>query len=714
MTDRLFSPEWHRVAELTPRLRPHAEIHRHVYRGQPWYVLDDPAAGRLHRFTPAANLIIGLMDGKRTVAALWNTACERLGDDAPTQDQVIELLTRLHRADLLQSQARPDAEEAGRRHERGARARVAQRMKNPLALRIPLLDPDRLLDRMRPLARLLFNRVAGAAWLALVLAGLAVAGGNAGELATHAATRAFTGHNLLLLLLVFPCVKLLHELGHGLAVKRWEGPVREAGVMLLVLAPLPYVDASGSAAFSDKWRRITVAAAGIAVELALAAVAAFVWAGAAPGLVRDVAFDVMLIGGVSTLLFNGNPLLRFDGYYILADLLEIPNLAQRARRYLGYLVLRHLFRARSAQSPVTAPGEAVWFVAYGIAAALYRILIAVTIIAFVAGRFFILGIVLAAIAAVQMLLAPLLKQIHFLARSPLLAGRRAWALALTGTGVVAAAALLALAPAPLVTRAEGVVWLPEDAQVRAGAQGFVRATHARPGDRVRRGQVLFELEDPLREAQRKVLEARLAELQVERAVNAFHDRVKAGIIDDQIREVRAELERESELAGRLVVRSPADGHLVWPGGEDPVGRYVRQGDELAVVLDREGLSVRAVVEQPDIALVRERLESVQVRFADRVDRTLAARLVREVPAAHYMLPSRVLGTDGGGRIPVEPSDARGLKVTRKVFQVELELPGAPLADVGQRVHVRFGHGAEPLAWQWGRRLEQVFLRGLGV
>lgn len=713
--ERPFSAQWYRVADLRPRLRPHALIHRHVYRGQVWFVLQDRMSSRLHRFTPAANVIIGLMDGERTVRVIWEAAGDALGDQAPTQDEVIDVLTRLHQADLLQTEARPDARETGARQAKGRRLLLGQRLGNPMALRIPLMDPEPLLQRMLPAARWLFSVPMAVAWLLLVLVGLAVAAGNAAELATHATQQAFTASNVALLAVVFPLVKLLHELGHALAVKRWGGQVHEVGIMLLVLAPVPYVDASGAAAFSEKHRRIAVSAAGIAVEMALAALAVLVWREAAPGMLRDVAFDIMLIGGVSTVLFNGNPLLRFDGYYVLADLIEIPNLAQRSRRYLGYLILRHGFGAARARSPVTAPGEAPWFLLYGVTSGVYRLLVAIAIIAFVASQFFIVGIILALLAATQLLVVPLLRQSAFLVGSPLLAGRRVRAIGLISGVIVLLFAALVVLPAPLATRAEGVVWLADDAGVRAAASGFVRRAAVDEGRRVRAGQLLFALEDPVRDAELEVLTARLRELQVEAAVEAFRDRVRAAIVEERIRVVRAEVEREQQRAAGLEVRSPIDGILVYPDGIDPVGRFVRQGEVLAVVVSRAGLSVRAVVEQPDIALVRERLRSVQVRFADRPERTLDARLMREVPAADFRLPSRVLGNVGGGRIPVKPGDDSGLEVSRRIFQVELALPeGMPLVDVGQRVHVRFGHGEEPLAWQWSRRLEQVFLRRFGA
>ena len=147
-------------------------------------------------------------------------------------------------------------------------------------------------------------------------------------------------------------VKSLHELGHAFATKVWGGEVHEVGLMLLVFIPVLYVDASASAAFRQKHRRIVVGAAGILVETTLAALAVIVWVYGSPGIGRAIAFNVILIGGVSTLLFNGNPLLRFDGYYIFSDLIEVPNLATRANAYLFYVIQKHLFKIDSVDSPV--------------------------------------------------------------------------------------------------------------------------------------------------------------------------------------------------------------------------------------------------------------------------------------------------------------------------------------------------------------------------
>lgn len=164
-------------------------------------------------------------------------------------------------------------------------------------------------------------------------------------------------HGYILIPLTYLAMKTVHELAHRLAVKRWGGEVHEMGIVFLLLMPIPYVDASSAWAFANKYQRILVGAADILAELVIAAFAMLIFFFVEPGVVTDFAYTAILLGTVSTVLFNGNPLLRFDAYYVLADAIEIPNLAPRASRYWGYRVQRYAFGIKDARSPVTAPGR---------------------------------------------------------------------------------------------------------------------------------------------------------------------------------------------------------------------------------------------------------------------------------------------------------------------------------------------------------------------
>lgn len=704
-----------RLMQLRVRLRPHARILRHQYRGRPWFVIEDPASGRAHRITPAARDILALLDGSRTLVEVREEALRRAGDEAPTVQELVSMVGSLYRADLVVADARPDLEELAARSEQLRRARLRQYFFNPLSLRFPLLDPDRLLSRLAGVLAPVPAAAWLAAWLAVTLAGCAIAAQNWQALSEGFTDRVFSTENLILLWFCYPAVKLLHEIGHGIVIRRLGGQVHEMGIMLLVLVPVPYVEASAAAAFPSKRARMLVGAAGVLTELFLAGAAMVLWALVEPGLVRAVCFNVAVIAGVSTLLFNGNPLMRFDGYYVFADWLEIPNLGQRSTAYLGYLVQRYAFGLRDAQAPASSPGEARWMLAYGVSSFFYRIFIAFSIVLLVASKYFFAGVLLAIWGGAVMIVRPLALGAWHVAASPGLAGRRQRAVGLTLAALGTLAALLFLVPAPQWSRAEGVVWVPEQAQVRAETGCWVREVIAVPGTRVARGAPLIHCEDPELATSVRVLEAQLAELRARDMAYFVDSRLRLEIVREEIQFTEAKLaDARRRLAG-LSLRSPAEGVFVMdPPPRDAQGRYARRGELLAYVLEDGASTVRVVVEQDDIDLVRSATRSVAVKPAGRVDETIAARIRREVPGASDRLPSAALAVTGGGLFGVDPrgmadSDAAERpKILAPVFQFDLEVPrGAALDALGMRVYVRFEHEPEPLgvqAWRAARRL----------
>ncbi|MEJ2725300.1 MAG: PqqD family peptide modification chaperone [Deltaproteobacteria bacterium] len=271
MPDSLFSPSWYRVAGLRPRLRSHVEIHRHHYRGELWYVLQDHASGRFQRFTPAAYQIIGLMDGKQTVQEIWDKVRARLAEEAPTQEEVIRLLSQLHAVDALQADVVPDTAELLKRFEKRRFGKWKQNLRSPLFMRFPLIDPERILTRFQWLARPFFSWAGFILWIVVVTWAVFQAGVHWPELTRNITDLILAPKNLVVLWLTFPFLKAFHEFGHGFAVKLKGGEVHEMGIMFLVFTPIPYVDASAASAFREKRERALVCAAGILVEVFIAA-----------------------------------------------------------------------------------------------------------------------------------------------------------------------------------------------------------------------------------------------------------------------------------------------------------------------------------------------------------------------------------------------------------------------------------------------------------
>jgi putative peptide zinc metalloprotease protein len=715
MTRSLFSQSWHSVAELKPRLLPGARIHRHVYRGEIWYVVQDQAGGRYHRFSGAAHAMIMRMDGAATVQSLWDEACRDAPEEIPTQNEVVDLLIQLHAADLLQVDIPPDAATLFERYKKRRDQTWKQWLMNPMSLKLPLLDPDRFLGRWSGRLAWLIGWKGAALWLAVVVPAAFLAAQHSTELTANLSDRVLAAKNIVLMALVFPFVKALHELGHGFATRIWGGSVHEMGIMFLVFAPMPYVEASAASAFPSKYRRAVVGAAGMLVEVFLAALALYVWLAVEPGLARALAFNVMLVAGISTLIVNGNPLLRYDAYYILSDLIEMPNLAQRGQRYLTYLWDRHVFKAREADAPAESASEKRWLVCYTIASWCYRVLITVSIILFIASEFFIFGTLLALWGAFTLLAMPIWKAARHVLQSPALHRRRTQAIRLSLALTAALVFFVCVVPMPMRTLAEGVVWLPEQALLRAGGNGVFQRWLVEPGTLVERGTSVLALEDPLLAAELAVAQAKVEEALARYRIEQFANSVKAEISRQQLEHEQRVLERTAERFARLIVRAQADGVLIVSNPQDMAGRFFKKGELLGYALDRKLLIARVVVTQDNIDLVRTKFRSVELRLAEAIADTHATSVIREVPGGVDELPTAALGASGGGSIAVDPKDSNGVKTLERVFIFDLQLPpGAMPKAFGERVHVRFNHGGEPLFAQGYRRVRQLFLSRFNV
>ena len=706
---------WYRIAGYRPKLRRHARIYRQRYRGRLTYVLQDRTSGRYHLCTPPAYYMMSLMDGSHTVEEIWDMACTAFPDQVLDKSDVTRLLAMLYGSDVLYGDVPSDVEELTSRSTRQKRRKTFLRFLNPMAIRFPLLDPDEFLAAVLPWLRFLFNPWAALVYLLVVGYALVLAGAHWGELTDDITDRVLVAKNILIMLCVYPAVKAVHELGHGFAVKYWGGEVHEIGVLFLVFMPVPYVDASAATAYPVKWQRALVGAAGILVELLLAALALFVWLSVEDGLVKACAFNVMLIGGVSTLFFNGNPLLRYDGYYVLQDILEIPNLGPRSYRYIAYLVKSRLLGLPDVQSPATSRGEARWMLFYGIASFCYRLTVITAIVLFVASRFFVIGVLLAVWAVALMVGLPIFRQLHFLLRGTALRGRRKRALVATGGMLSVAVLLFLVVPLPYNTVVQGVVWVPGDGAVHAGSQGIVEQIYMHEHEKVNNGNVLMRLSDPFLDKEVAVHQARVKELELRRLEQDVRDRVGARIVEEQLRQARADLSLAQEYQRNLRVTAATSGTLALPRAADLPGKFVQRGEILGYVANFNAPVVRVAVDQDSIKQVRNDTRAVEMRLTGRLAEVVPAKILSEVPSLSNILPSRALSTIGGGKFILDPTDPEQRRVIDSVYNLELA-PVGPwhVSKLGLRVYVKFIHGWEPIGWRLFRAVRRTFLRRLNV
>ncbi|MGH7132337.1 MAG: PqqD family peptide modification chaperone, partial [Phycisphaerales bacterium] len=598
-----FSPFWPRIRSLCPRLRPHVQITRQRYRGRRWHVAHDPTRNSFYRLNPVAYDLVSSLDGVRTVEQAWHSCLEKFGDAAPTQGEVIELVSQLFSSNLLAIDVPPETEQLLRRGTERAKRRVLQQAVGIMYFRLKLLNPEPILRALEPVVRPLLGRVGMILWAVVVFGTLAVVGSRWRDIIAGFDTYILgaTPSSFGWMMAVFIALKAWHELGHGLLCKRFGGQVPEAGVFLLVLFPAPYVDASSCWAFPNKWQRIAVASGGMIFELFAASLAAWLWMSSADGtLTKGLAYYAMVTSSVSTLMFNVNPLMRFDGYYILSDLLEVPNLAQRSQQMLQYWFQRYVYRIRSPRSPSSQPGERVILTAYGIASLAYRVLLFVTIILFILGFAFAIGMVLAIWSVAAWFILPLAKFVHWHATSSALADMR-WRAAATSIAMCAVVAFaIGVIPLPDYRRAGGVVESVSRTAVFFGTEGFVAECHARPGESVKAGAPIVTLVSPELASMRQAVMAQIDEYTVRgREALAGDDAASVQIALRQLDVLRSHLVDLDDRAGKLVVRAPHDGVIV---GADPMrllGSYVRLGQPAALIVDPGHLRITASLGQAE-------------------------------------------------------------------------------------------------------------------
>lgn len=709
-----FSQSWSRVNRLTPRLRPEVQVRRRAFRGQPWYILHNPVGAEFFRLSPVGFHFVGLLDGQRSVDDAWRLSVERHGDDAPTQNEVIGLLGQLNQSNLLRVDLSADSEPLLRRRSRKDTKKWAGQAMSLMFLRLPLFNPDSILRWLSPVFRPMLSGVGLALWAVWVALGIWTLLPHLSEFVRDAGS-VLAPANWGWLAVVFVVVKIIHESGHGLMCRRFGGQVHEAGVMLLVLMPAPYVDTTSSWGFESKWKRILVGSAGMMFELAVAAAAAVVWVYSEPAsLPRQIAHNTVIVASVATVLFNANPLMRFDGYFILSDWLEVPNLYDRANRHLQYLWQRHAFGLRSVVPVSTRSDERAILTIYGIAAMIYRVLVMVAIVGFIAGWAFTLGLFLAAWTVATWLLVPSAKFLHYLSTSAALHRQRTRAVLVSaGVGLLIFVGV-GLIPAPEHARTQGVVEAAERAELLMRADGFVDQVLAEVGQDVRKGQVLLRASNPELASRRDELEARVVELDLAMSEALASEDGSARdrrVIAAQLEATRNELREVRDQLDGLILKAPIDGRLAGQPLAPLAGQWLKRSQPVAVVMDLSSLRVTALMDQSanTVALLNE-VGRVELRPAGLVHRSLPASLQRVFDSGRSHLPHPALGPSAGGTVATDPKDQKQVTALRPQFELWLALPAQRPAGLlpGQRVYVRFTLAQRrPYLSQWIDRLHRV-------
>jgi putative peptide zinc metalloprotease protein len=698
----LRHPDWHLLSEQRFRRRAAVATSHQMFRGEAFVVLCDRVTGQNLRLSERAQVLWRMCDGRRTLGEIWEALMQRPAT-APSQRELVDWVMQLVGAGLILSDHELDPIYLSDRTNKRRGRNIEQRAASPLAIKIRLFDPSWLVRKTYPLVAPLFTRVGGWFVAALMLTALVLAWRHWDSLRQSADQAILSQAGLLSLALAYPIMKALHELCHCYALYRFGGQVREFGIMLLLFFPVPYVEASEATALPDKRARMLVGAAGILSELVIASVSLLLWLQIEPGLERALLFNFMLIGSISTLLFNGNPLLKFDAYFVLADWLEMPNLAQRSGEYLQDRFLSRVLGLRSDVSP--RPGEARILATYGVLSLAYRMLLTLTIAVLVSTWFFVFGILLAVWAVVMGMLWPLAKVTRKGTQMTRAQNRAGTVIPRLTVFLLLLGALVALLPLPFSARGEGrIVPLPA-AEIAVETSGVITPAEVADGAEVEAGAGLMHLENPAQSARREALEMNL------RFLDEALARTGLGVMERQRltreRNVAATALANAEaLEAALVVRAPLPGRVSWRGGRPPApGAFAYRGDRLGYIVNADALQIVLAFPAAYSGRIGD-ARDVQILLPDGTGVTRAIARSRVVDIGQQVPPELLVSA--GGPVPEQP-DRPGMALDTS-YIVWAAPEGDLSAWAGARIMARIDLGSASALEQIAFHLRRLFLR----
>lgn len=630
-------------ANVVLRLRDDLTFTPQSVGGEQLYVVEDRLSGKCYRVGLKEYALATALDGEKNLGQVLATLAEGRAECSLTETEGLQVCRWLLQTRLVQpvhgEQVAPAIAKAGSRWA----------MINPIFIRIPLLSPDRLLERLLPSLDWINTAAALAATAILwLIATLHVAAG--WERFVGSATNIFSLDQGVYLLLGWVLLKVLHELGHGLACKHYGGYVREAGVALLLLAPIPYVDVTSSWRLRSKWARIHIAAAGMIVEAIIAAFAALAWSYSPDGAFSQLCVNIVVMATATTLLFNANPLMRFDGYYMLTDLLELPNLYSRGQQFVSAIGRRWVLGDPNA----TLPNTTRFVRGYALASWVWRLFVCVSLICAAAALFHGAGVVIAAIAIFSWFIAPAIRLVRTLCadtdRKRLM---RVGTIAIVVTTV--GWAVLSYTPWPFPRRSPGIVEYEPLSVVRAESAGFLREILVNPGERVTVGQVLARLENPELPNQLELLELNIKASQLRCRMYRQRREMAAHQAEaEQLAAFKTQLTEKRKQVEGLSIRASSAGQIVGRTLPQLVGTYLSEGQELCRIGRESAKEIQLSVHQDDVESFQERVgQQLAIRSTSGL---VYASLTRISPRATERATHPALCASHGGPLAVRQTN----------------------------------------------------------
>lgn len=616
------------------RTRPDIQFEKVVYRGEPHWVAKEPLQLKYHHLNEQEYVVLKWLAEPLSFDELRNRFERRFSPHRVTLKELQSFVLSLREKSLVIPDAVGQGHHLLEKRKEDARKELLGKLKSFYAIKWKGFDPERILNWLYPYLGWFFSKQVVV--INALLISIAIIWGliNIEEIQARlpAFSEFFAPKNWIRLFLLTSCLKIVHEFGHGLAFKRFGGECHEIGVMILFFTPTLYCDTSDSWMLRNRWHRAAVGLAGIYVELFTFAIATAVWWLSTNDAVQMVALQIIFLCSLSTALINGNPFIKYDGYYVLSDVTEVPNLQKKAGEVIRTWCMRNLLGVKDKDYDWSVVDIRHWLAAYSIGAFAYRIFITVSISFFLGqmlGRFGLSSVALAmALMSVAGLTVMPLWSFRKQAMKPGMSLQiKRKSLLTSGFGITIGLAALLLVPLPTSMECRFGVTLASKQTIYAMEDGRLEEIHVAEGQSLGAGDLIAkfkncDLQVELLKAKRehKVTQAEYQSAKVSQRSSAT---IVANLQEKLRRKERIRSQQEERLS-HLVIRSPGSGVLLdvpsrpseselgeslqsWNGHvlqSENLGTWVQRGTPLAILGDPQKPTATLVVRQDQVELIR--------------------------------------------------------------------------------------------------------------
>ncbi len=675
-------------------------VKRIEYKGISSYVIKDPVALKYHRLQQEQYRTLELLDGVRSLDEIKSELQRIFPALHFTLPDVQHLITDLHKKGLVYSHRSGQGIEMLKQEIETKRKKRWQAVKNIMYLRLPGWDPEKTLDAIYPFFRWLYQTWAVALAVAFVVSSWILIAVNFDAFYSKLPEfhQFFAWPNLAYMYLTLSMAKIIHEFGHGLSCKHFGGECHEMGVMLLVFSPCLYCDVSDSWMLRNKWKRIAIAAAGMYIEIILSAMAIFLWWYSKPGLFNHLCLNVFFVTTVTTVIFNANPLMRFDGYYMMSDFLEIPNLRPKADRMLREKFAWYCLGIESRPDPFMPETGRFWFILYAVAAAAYRwfILFGITLFLYTVLKPYGLqsiGITMA-VFSLAGIVGNMIYNVYSIITAPRTEPLNYYKV--SATLAIFTVLIVGGLMIPITWHIEAACLLePENVKhVYVTIPGHMEELRVKPGQTVKQGQILAVLKNP--EIEDQMQQAYVENRVLEESISTYqrmNDQEQLFLAMEKLKTSQKKILELEDQERQLTLFAPIDGVVVAPPRTDrPAHDVTRQElpawhgtpldprNQKALLEERTHVLSIAPSDKMQAVLVIDQSHRDDVKVGDPVElkfdhlpsRTYSAQ-VETIADRHLEYAPPALSNKAGGELPTVSDNQGRERLTSIAYQATVRI-----------------------------------------